>query len=67
MNVARCNPLGCLVVGAYGLMVTLGSYTNQALDFAKSKSSIQILDGAKLVPGLKDAPRSGSANRFDPA
>lgn len=41
--------LGCLVGGEYGLMVTLGSYTNQALDFAKSKSSIQLLDGAKLV------------------
>lgn len=41
--------LGCLVAGEYGLMVTLGSYTSQALVFAKSKSSIQLLDGAKLV------------------
>jgi restriction system protein len=41
--------VGCLVAGEYGLMVTLGSYTNQALDFAKSKSSVQLLDGAKLV------------------
>jgi restriction system protein len=41
--------LGCLAAGEYGLMVTLGSYTNQALDFAKSKSSIQLVDGARLV------------------
>jgi restriction system protein len=41
--------LGCLGTGEYGLLVTLGGYTGQALDFAKSKGPIQLIDGARLV------------------
>jgi restriction system protein len=46
--------LGCLGAGEYGLLVTLGSYTNQAMDFAKSKSSIRLLDGEALVRFVMD-------------
>jgi restriction system protein len=46
--------LGCLGVGEYGLLVTLGGYTNQALDFAKSKSTIRLLDGEALVNLVMD-------------
>ena len=41
--------LGCLGTGEYGLLVTLGGYTAQALDFAKSKGPIQLIDGSRLV------------------
>jgi restriction system protein len=46
--------LGCLGAGEYGLLVTLGSFTNQALDFARSKSSIHLLDGEALVRLVMD-------------
>jgi len=36
------------------LLVTLGSFTNQALDFARSKSSIHLLDGEALVRLVMD-------------
>lgn len=29
----------------FGLLVTLGSYTNQAKKFAKSKSNLRLIDG----------------------
>jgi restriction system protein len=38
-------------VGAteYGLVVTLGDFTNQARSFAKSKSNLRLIDGEELV------------------
>jgi restriction system protein len=33
----------------FGLLVTLGSYTNQAKNFAKSKSNLRLIDGNELV------------------
>ena len=33
----------------YGLFVTLGTYTNQAKNFAKSKSNLRLIDGDELV------------------
>jgi restriction system protein len=41
--------LGCLGAGEYGLLVTLGGFSHQAIDFAKSKSTIRLLDGEDLV------------------
>ena len=38
-------------VGAdeHGLLVTLGSFTNQAANFARSKSNLRLVDGTELV------------------
>lgn len=38
-------------VGAneFGLLVTLGAYTAQAINFAKSKSNLRLIDGEQLV------------------
>lgn len=33
----------------FGLLVTLGSFTNQARSFARSKSNLRLLDGSELV------------------
>ncbi|MCB4792168.1 MAG: restriction endonuclease [Elusimicrobia bacterium] len=33
----------------YGLLVTLGKFTNQAINFAKSKSNLRLIDGDELV------------------
>ena len=33
----------------FGLLVTLGSFTNQAKNFAKSKSNLRLIDGDELV------------------
>lgn len=33
----------------YGLLVTLGSYTNQARSFARSRSNLRLIDGNELV------------------
>ena len=33
----------------HGLLVTLGSYTNQALNFAAGKSNLRLLDGDDLI------------------
>jgi restriction system protein len=33
----------------HGLLVTLGSFTNQAANFARSKSNLRLIDGAELV------------------
>lgn len=35
--------------GEYGLLVTLGTFTNQAKNFAKSKSNLRLIDGDELV------------------
>jgi len=33
----------------YGLFITLGSYTKQAINFAKSKANLRLIDGSELV------------------
>lgn len=33
----------------YGLLVTLGKYTNQAVSFAKSKGNLRLIDGDELI------------------
>lgn len=33
----------------HGLLVTLGSFTNQATNFARSKSNLRLIDGTELV------------------
>ena len=33
----------------YGLLMTLGSFTSQALNFARSKSNLRLIDGRELV------------------
>jgi restriction system protein len=35
--------------GEFGLMVILGTFTNQARNFAKSKSNLRLIDGEDLV------------------
>lgn len=35
--------------GEYGLLVTLGTFTTQAKNFAKSKSNLRLIDGDELV------------------
>lgn len=35
--------------GEYGLLVTLGTFTNQAKSFAKSKTNLRLIDGDQLV------------------
>ena len=35
--------------GEYGLLVTLGAFTSQAKNFAKSKSNLRLIDGDELV------------------
>lgn len=35
--------------GEFGLLVTLGTFTTQAANFAKSKSNLRLIDGEELV------------------
>ena len=35
--------------GEFGLLVTLGTFTNQAKSFARSKSNLRLIDGDVLV------------------
>ena len=35
--------------GEFGLLVTLGTFTNQARGFAKSKTNLRLIDGEELV------------------
>lgn len=35
--------------GEFGLLVTLGGFTNQAKNFAKSKSNLRLIDGSEFV------------------
>lgn len=35
--------------GEFGLLVTLGTFTSQATNFAKSKSNLRLIDGEELV------------------
>lgn len=40
---------GKVAPGEYGLLVTLGTFTAQARNFAKSKSNLRLIDGDELV------------------
>ncbi len=40
---------GKVGAGEYGLLVTLGYFTNQALSFARSKGNLRLIDGEELV------------------
>jgi restriction system protein len=35
--------------GEFGLLITLGTFTNQARNFARSKSNLRLIDGEELV------------------
>jgi restriction system protein len=41
--------IGKLETGEYGMLVTLGSFTNQALNTARNKSNLRLIDGEDLV------------------
>ena len=40
---------GKVSTGEFGLLVTLGSFTSQATNFAKAKSNLRLIDGDELV------------------
>jgi restriction system protein len=40
---------GKVAAGEFGLLVTLGTITNQAKTFAQSKSNLRLIDGEELV------------------
>src|ERR1019366_7695872 len=40
---------GKVAAEEFGLMVTLGVYTNQAKSFARSKANLRLIDGSDLV------------------
>jgi restriction system protein len=40
---------GKVAHGEYGLFVTLGAFTSQARNFARSKSNLRLIDGEELV------------------
>jgi restriction system protein len=40
---------GNVSTGEFGLLVSLGSFTKQALSFAQGKSNLRLIDGAALV------------------
>ena len=42
---------GKLAVGEFALVVTLGTFTNQARTFARSKANLRLIDGEVLIPG----------------
>jgi len=35
--------------GEFGLFVTLGTFTNQAITFARNKTNLRLIDGEELV------------------
>ena len=41
--------IGKLETGEYGMLVTLGAFTNQALQTARNKSNLRLIDGDELV------------------
>lgn len=41
--------VGSLAPSEYGLFVTLGGYTPQAMNFARQKSNLRLIDGNDLV------------------
>jgi len=40
---------GKVAANEYGLLATLGSYSNQAINFARNKSNLRLIDGNELV------------------
>jgi restriction system protein len=40
---------GKVGTGEFGLLVTLGTFTNQAISFARGKSNLRLIDGEQLV------------------
>jgi len=40
---------GKVLAGEFGLLVTLGTFTNPAMNFAKNKSNLRLIDGNELV------------------
>jgi restriction system protein len=40
---------GNVAAGEFGLLVTLGTFTNQAKNFAHGKSNLRLIDGEELV------------------
>jgi restriction system protein len=40
---------GKVAAGEFGLLVTLGTFTSQARNFARSKSNLRLIDGRELV------------------
>lgn len=50
--------LGCLGQKEYGLFITVAGFSQQALDFAKSRSSIRRQDGAGLAASSLSTPRT---------
>jgi restriction system protein len=40
---------GKIGTSEYGLVVTLGNFTSQAVNFQRSKSNLRLIDGAELV------------------
>lgn len=40
---------GKVAANEYGLLVTLGIYSNQAITFARNKSNLRLIDGKELV------------------
>ena len=45
----RFIPIGKVSQGEFGLLVTLGTFTNQARSFARSNSNLRLIDGEELV------------------
>jgi len=41
--------IGKLEPGEYGMVITLGTFTNQALNTARNKSNLRLIDGDELV------------------
>jgi len=41
--------IGKLEAGEYGMVVTLGSFTHQAMNTARNKSNLRLVDGEELV------------------
>ena len=40
---------GNVEAGEYGLFITLGDFTKQAMDFAKTKTNLRLMDGREFV------------------
>ena len=41
--------IGKLEAGEYGMLVTLGTFTSQALNTARNKSNLRLVDGPEFV------------------
>ena len=43
------GPYGKVGQNEFGMIVTLGGFTAQAVNFAKSKTNLRLIDGSELV------------------